>query len=56
MLVKAYYHKVGEKEIIGFLIYRRGYSNEEAYTRMMEIRKEWLKLGLIKVKDIDLKS
>ena len=56
MLMKAYYHKVGEKEIMKFLIYHRGYSDEEAYTHMMEIRREWLKQGFIKVKDLDLKG
>ncbi len=49
--MKAYYHKVSEKEIIDFLIYYRGYSEEDAHDFMMDIKKEWLELGWIKVKE-----
>ncbi len=55
-LMRVYYHKVGRKEILDFLIYHRGYSDEEAYTHMMKIRKERLKLVFIKVKDLDFKG
>ena len=51
MLMKAYYHKVSEKEIMKYLIYYRRHSEDYAHRLIKEIREMWLRLEWIKVKE-----